>query len=911
MDTLSSVKMTALAASQYASNANENTKAQLLRHTEVLLALLKTKEVNTFLKNSDTSKDCVLSLVSVLANCNKNKEAMCTVFKLFSAIYELPYSQKLLFEHVDINSLLIKYVVEHIEYESLDSMQECLELLEKTTQSGQISDMSYHVDKFLQCLLDEILIDNSKHATVCLGILNNLVSSNIVVQAQVKGMITASNLKQMMAYLHQDSIPNKVCILSIVTFTCWEDDLVKRFFSIKNVTQTMKLLFAQLLGGDDLKTRLRAGNVCMELLKHDDISQQFSLYDSEQNIVYRLFMNLQNNLHQLAVAKLLEVLLAFCQISTIRHRLCMSMLDSESLWLILLKIAAGPLSKTDKEPSIFATMLVAELCEEMNDSNLPIGEYSWFSQLIALLTNQFIPVVSDNNDFLSTMLANVDLTKKLKAIQVLNMLVTDETLAGCVVQNLKIDDVCSLLDSLLSHNMLDVTRSVFIEAAHLSNGVVLLMLELICHLKSADSNLEKLLYAKLQDSRIIPFLAKGMIGMDRPQLQAALRLHQEAFPLPSFPSVQLAEMIGYLNKKQRNESSAVTISYKPDSCFSSVQKQDSVLQQSNNMNSTAIIPSKAKKSGIAQLRESEGDKENIGIQKLILSMQTSDEESAGDRVDVSRKTSEIVTIYENKISTLITNKNHLQDLLEAKTLALAQADRIINQQRIQLSKSDEDTKKMAEILRNSESCCERLTETVKAIECDRNTMQCDLQTLGEENRNLQKVADQYEKMQVTFQDNVHKIEVLERNLQTSRQEYDTLKELHDMIQRHNEKLKQQHNQVTSRLEEVEEERMKLLKRVSDLETSVSDLTQLVEEQDRAAQILMQEKMERDNAIKTMRVQLTKFEELNRDLKIKESQLSCCVHEKEEELAELKQTLEKQAQTLSMITDLANAKHRPR
>jgi len=909
MDTLSSVKMTALAASQYALNANENTKAQLLRHTEVLLALLKTKEVNTFLKNSDTSKDCVLSLVRVLANCNKNKDAMSTIFKLFSAIYDLPYSEKLLFEHVDINSLLIKYVVNHTEYESLDSMQECLELLEKTTQSGQISDMSYHVDKFLQCLLDEILIDGSKHAAVCLGILNNLVSANIVVQAQVKGMITASNLKQMMNYLRQDSVPNKVCFLSIVTFICWDDDLVKKFFSIKNVTQTMKLLFSQLLTGDDLLTQQRAGNVCIELLKHEDISQQFSIYDSEHNIVHRLLMNLQNNLHQLTIAKLLEVLLAFCQISTIRHKLCMSTLESENLWQILLKIAADPLSKTNKEPSIFAIMLIGELCEEINDSNMPISEYSWFNQLVALMTSQLISVKNESNDFLSTMLANADLTKKLKVVHVLKMLVTDEKLARCVAELLKFDDLCSLLDGLMSQNLIDVTRSIFIEAAYLSSGVVLHMLELLCTLKSIDSNLEKLLYTMLQDSRIIPFLAKGMSGSDRSQLQTSLRLHQEAFPLPNFPSVQLAEMMGYLNKTQKNNAHAASTSSKSECYFPSSQvKQEGILQQSNSTNLSA----RTKKSSMLQSKsESDVDKENLGIHKLIASMQASDEDSAGDHVNVAGKTSEIVTMYENKMSTLVTTKNHLQDLLEAKTLALAQADRIINQHRIQLSKSDEDTKKMAEILRNSESCCERLTETVKAVECDRNTMQRDLQTVVEENRNLQKVADQYDKMQISFQDNMHKNEVLERNLQTSRQEYDALKELHDMIQRHNEKLKKQHSQMTERLEDVEDERMKLLKRVSDLETSVSDLTQLVEEQDRAAQILMQEKMERDNAIKSLKAHLAKIEELNRDLKIKESQLCCSVHEKDEELANLKQTLEKQAQTLSMITDLANAKHRPR
>ena len=909
MDTLSSTKMTALAASQYASNANENTKAQLLRHTEVLLALLKTKEVNTFLRNSDTSKDCVMSLIEVLSNCNKNKDAMCTIFKLFNVIYDIPYSQKLLFEHVDINSLLMKYVVEHAEHESLDSMQDCLELLQKTTQNGQLNDMSYHVDKFLQCLLDVILKNNSSNVPLCLGILNNLVSSNIVVQAQVKGMLTSSNLKQMMTHLRQGSISNQICVLSIIVFICWDDDIAKKFFSINNVTQTMKLIFSQLIASEDLTTQQRAGSICIELLRHDEISRQFAIYDSEHNIVYRLLMNLQKNLHEQTVAKSLEVLLAFCQVSTIRHSLCMAMMKSENSWFILLKIAASPLLRTDKEPSILVTVLLGELCEEINDSNISIAECTWFNELIGVLAKHLKPIAVDENDFPSTMLANADLTKKLKTILILNMLVTDEPLSKCVSESLDFDSVCSLLNELMSKNMVDVTRLILIDAAYLSCNVVLQLLELIRNLKARDSNMEKLLYTNLQDSRIVSFLAKGMTSCDRSQLQVALKLHQEAFPLPNFPSVQLAEMIAYLNEKQKSDITAGNGLCKSDSNYSAFGqlKSESILQQSKDVNSSNFRSS-IKKSGSGQKKDTEADKENIHT--LIASLQAGDEESKEDDVNVSGKTSEIVTMYENKISSLITSKNNLQDLLEAKTLALAQADRINSQNRIQLSKSEEDTRKMAEILRNSESCCERLTETLRATECDRNSLKCDLETVVEDNRHLQKVADQYDKMQVAFQDNMHKSEVLERNLQTSRQEYDTLKELHDMIQRHNETLKKQHNQISARLEDVEGERMKLLKRVAELESSVSDLTQLVEEQDRATQKVMQEKMEQDNIIKSMHIQLSKLEESNRDFKIEKSQLTCCLREREEELANMKQTLEKQAQTLSMITELANAKHRP-
>ena len=906
MDALNTVKMAALAASQYASCVNENTKAQLQRHIEVLLALLKTNEVNAFLKNSNASRKCIISLVNILENFNKNKEVMCTIFKFFIAVLDLPFSRKLLFENVDLNTLLFKYLVEHMEYESLDSLQECLLLLEKTTWNCRMCEMPCILDKFLNCLLKEILKDESKHATICLGILSNLVSSNIAVQAQVKGMLSSSNLKQLINYLRKDSIPNKINFLSIVTFICWDDDLGKNFFSIKNVTQTMKLLFSQLTVDENSFTQQRAGDIFIELLKHDEIAQQISIYDSEHNIVFKLLKSLEKDFKTSTTFKLLEVLLGFCQISTIRHRLCLKMLECHTLWKVLLKIAATPLSKTDEEPSVVAVKLIGELCEEINDSNIEILDCSWFTSLLSLLRMYLVPINAEDNSFFSILVINSELAKILKLILILNLFSTDEKLTCQIAQAIDYDNFFSLLQGQMTFNLFDIVQNVQEEFTYLSISVVLHGLWLARNLKSYDTNFEKLLYSSLQDSKIIPFLAKAMTGFDRSQMQVALRLHQEALPLPSFPSIQLAETVCYFNEKTKKSKTSANLS-NCRSDFSSFVNDKNVL----SLQTATINTSRSKKSDVSvshDIKNSTDNEDKENIQSLIATIQNVSPEESNVDVKVSNKTSQIVTLYENKLSSILTIKNNLQDLLEAKTLALSQADRIINQHRVQIAKTEEDARKMAGILQASETCCERLTETVKTLESDKSTMERDLQTVVEENQNLHKVADHYDKMQVAYQDNLYKIEVLERNLKTLRQEYDTLKELHDMVQRHSEKLKQQHNQMTVRLEEVEEDRMKLLKRVSDLESSVSDLTQLVEEQDRATQVLVQEKNDCDLALKSSKSQVSKLEELTKELKIKESQLSHSVSEKEDEILCLKQTLDKQSQTLSMITELANSKH---
>ncbi|XP_078485728.1 protein CIP2A-like [Ciona intestinalis] len=924
MEVLASVKSLLLAVAQYRSCRSESTLSQLLRHIEVLLASLKTNEVDQIFNSHNTlGAECLSSIVELLSANDNDSHLVNKIFQLFNLIANVPLSCNYLYSTFNLTAALSAYIVKHAE-SSADShnILQCLRLLERTTYGHCVPSSTGHLEKLLSFLLQQIDNLTGEYSSVCLGVLSNLVAKNVTLQAQVKGMMGTHRIRTLMKYLRQDSIINKVSVLSIVTCVCWEDDLAKKLYSIKNVPQTLMLLFSRLPNSDDLLTQHRAADLCVELLKHEEMVQPFTIYESEQNCAARLLLSSVNSPPQMA-AKILEVLLSFCQIRGVRHFMHERIVKCDEPWKALLGHASAHVSRANHKASLLALDLILELCEEAVSCPFDEEDETWMTDLVPLIYQQMAPTVKDEDQSVSEILLSAATTKTMKSLQILSCLCTEEELRNLVASDFREVVLSQVIEHQLTHNLTGMSGAFLPEWSNVGIDVVLFGLELVLKLKAVLPGLEKLLYETLQDNRIVPFLASAITSSKRNRVQTALHLHQEALPLPDFPAVLLAEKITTMNKQNSllgdNEVST-TIPH---------AHRRAVKTSTRSVNAMETTPAYT------------DDKENI--RSLIQKIQSNDE----SKFEPTGKTSEIMDIYEHKISSLVTKENHLEDLLEAKTLALAQADRLIAQYKFQRGRCEEDARRMAELLKESEARCEEIARNMRETENEQTAIERELEAVVEDNKNLQNIADQYEQMQSAFQDKSHKVEVLERNLKTSRQEYDTLKELHDMMQKHSEKVKQQHNSATVRLEELEEERLQLMKRISELESSVSDLTQLVEEQDREVHELRQEKTQCEVLIKKMKLTIGKKDDDIKDLKIKVSSQehskqqvehvvkernteikklnskldsmhkkvatldaeradgAQALTEKDEAIENLRQKLDKQAQTLLMITELSN------
>uniref|UniRef100_F6ZGU5 CIP2A N-terminal domain-containing protein n=1 Tax=Ciona intestinalis TaxID=7719 RepID=F6ZGU5_CIOIN len=897
MEILASVKSLLLAVAQYRSCRSESTLSQLLRHIEVTL---KTNEVDQIFNSYNTlGAECLSSIVELLSANDNDSHLVNKIFQLFNLIGKNYKNKELMTLTFNLTAALSAYIVKHAE-SSADShnILQCLRLLERTTYGNCVPSSTAHLEKLLSFLLQQIDNLTGEYASVCLGVLSNLVAKNVTLQAQVKGMMGTHRIRTLMKYLRQDSIINKVSVLSIVTCVCWEDDLAKKLYSIKNVPQTLMLLFSRLPNSDDLLTQHRAADLCVELLKHEEMVQPFTIYESEQNCAARLLLSSVNSPPQMA-AKILEVLLSFCQIRGVRHFMHERIVKCNEPWKALLSHASAHVSRANHKASLLALDLILELCEEAVSCPFDEEDETWMADLVPLIYQQMAPTVKDEDQSVSEILLSAATTKTMKSLQILSCLCTEEELRNLVASDFREVVLTQVIEHQLTHNLTGMSGAFLPEWSNVGIDVVLFGLELVLKLKAVLPGLEKLLYETLQDNRIVPFLASAITSSKRNRVQTALHLHQEALPLPDFPAVLLAEKITTINK-QNSLMGDNEVSTTVPHTHRRVVKTSTSMRSVKAMETYVNLPSYT------------DDKENI--LSLIQKIQSNDEvyDVIMSKFETTGKTSEIMDIYEHKISSLVTKENHLEDLLEAKTLALAQADRLIAQYKFQRGRCEEDARRMAELLKESEARCEEIARHMRETENEQTAVERELEAVVEDNKNLQNIADQYEQMQSAFQDKSHRVEVLERNLKTSRQEYDTLKELHDMMQKHSEKVKQQHNSATVRLEELEEERLQLMKRISELESSVSDLTQLVEEQDREVHQLRQEKTQCEVLIKKMKLTIVKKDDDIKDLKIKVATLDAeradgakALTEKDEAIESLRQKLDKQAQTLLMITELSN------
>merc|ERR1712142_903314 len=105
---------------------------------------------------------------------------------------------------------------------------------------------------------------------------------------------------------------------------------------------------------------------------------------------------------------------------------------------------------------------------------------------------------------------------------------------------------------------------------------------------------------------------------------------------------------------------------------------------------------------------------------------------------------ELMDVYEHKISSLVTKENQLEDLLEAKTLALQQADRLLTQYRCQKARNEDDARRLGEMVKDSEKRCENYLSSLRTCQSDNENMSREITRMVEEIGNLKRMTDQYE-----------------------------------------------------------------------------------------------------------------------------------------------------------------------
>uniref|UniRef100_A0A671QN53 Protein CIP2A homolog n=1 Tax=Sinocyclocheilus anshuiensis TaxID=1608454 RepID=A0A671QN53_9TELE len=380
--------------------------------------------------------------------------------------------------------------------------------------------------------------------------------------------------------------------------------------------------------------------------------------------------------------------------------------------------------------------------------------------------------------------------------------------------------------------------------------VELLLQEVLVLLQSPDSTegdqlLKKhSLRAGRVDQRMVTPLSLALTSNCREHVQVALHILFEAAPLPDFPSVILGDSIA-ANNAYRQRVGELSI-------WSSSASEDVSFMGK-------IFPiMHAEPSGSAYQ----------SIDSLIEKLQN------GEKVkDVHM--SEIIDVYEQKLSALACKESHLQDLLEAKALALSQADRLIAQYRCQRAQAEAEARKLASLLKDTERKKEDLQTELNDHLLEVERLKSDSQQLLEHNGRLQAVADQHQELKGTYNQLLSRYDKSEGMLKELQAAHISLTQQAEGLRKTNEGLKLQ--QERSVFE------------TNDLRRQEEQIHEMVEN------------------ISILRKELNKTEQARKDTSIKASSLELQKSQLEAKLEKMEEELSKHSQMIAMIHSLSSSK----
>ncbi|XP_048459262.1 protein CIP2A homolog isoform X1 [Rhincodon typus] len=276
--------------------------------------------------------------------------------------------------------------------------------------------------------------------------------------------------------------------------------------------------------------------------------------------------------------------------------------------------------------------------------------------------------------------------------------------------------------------------------------------------------------------------------------------------------------------------------------------------------------------------------------------------------------SDVMDVYEQKLSSLASKENRLQDLLEAKALALAQADRLIAQYRCQRAHAEAEARQLASLLMDAERKNEELDGVLKTQLLESDRAKADIQELYQHNCKLQAISEEHESLKVTSKSLAQNLETVERQLEELQTEHNSLSKQSELLKRQIDTLKQQNDRCLAHLAELEAQKNDLCIQLKEKDTKLLGLEQKLQAQQEKTKLSEKEKQNLEEAIDVLQKELSKTEIARKELSIKlsslevqKSQVEAQLQQKEALVQAQQDELNKHSQMIAMIHSLSSSK----
>ncbi|XP_018534735.1 protein CIP2A isoform X1 [Lates calcarifer] len=896
MDLTTCLKSLLLAIQQYRDSRTAQNAAQLQKQVEEVSGL----KCDQLLSSGQVlPSECVSGLVGLAGNPNTSPALTSSIISLLAQLACDDDSREMLHSSYNLTSTLASVIHCHSATPGEPLVLQCLQVLQKLTYNTRIFQSTNYIHELISFLMTNIQSHDDDIIMPCLGLMANLCRDNHSVQSHIKSLDNVKPFyRTLINFLAHNSLTVVVFTLSILSSLTLNEKVGEKLFDAKNIHQTFQLVFNIIVNGDGTLTRKYSVDLLVDLLKNPKIADFLTRYQHFSACVSQVLGLLQSKDPDSA-AKVLELLLAMCSVSGLRVLLCevvfkpagaklraVSRRQGGGLdggrkaepGLALVQWLSSPVEGAES-CSVQALHLLNELLEEaLGAESVPDCVLSFVEMLLPVLLGLLKGLDPTKGD--------AHLRKHCHRIthvtSLLLILCTEDSTRSLVSRQVTAQLCLSQVESLLSccHSNSPLTclpPGSDNDLSQVCAEALLKTLELMSKLRQQVKDMETSFYRMLQDQRIVTPLSLALTSHHRERVQTGLSLLFEATPLPDFPSLVLGESMAANNAYRQREAEL------------SVKR-------------VAVQEVPPPRSNTSVLDCSSGSSRSVHC--LVEKIQNGLE--LQEQVKDSH-VSEIIDVYEQKLSAFASKESRLQDLLEAKALALSQADRLIAQYRFQRAQAEAEARKLGGLLKDAERRREDLQSELsnQVLEVERS--KADMEELLQHNARLQRDSEEHQALKGAYNALLSRFNESERLLKELQTAHISLTKQNDTLRKNHEALQLQHEKMASVLEERGEEIRSLH---SDLQQKNSDIAGLHAElraEEEKVKERDQERRDLEETVDVLRKELNKTEQARKDASIKASSLELQKSQLETKLKQKEDELNKHSAMIAMIHSLSSGK----